>query len=219
MLPDRHPLTAPGAQRPRYTSRIQKAASALPEIKTLLSFWDLEQSVDSNVQRFERENILSKASRTRMSDLLRRTFKQRYLADPEVLPALVVFAHAGTSSQVLDPILYFLAAESDPLLRDAVLDYLAEALRDLRRHNFTEMIDQNFSLGANLNARDVKAVRKTVSGLIKIIHRMGADRERGHGGSCRAGAGGTAPREGTAQEDGLLRVPPHLLFVHRSADS
>ncbi len=54
-----------------------------------------------------------------------------------------------------------------------VVDYLAEALRDLRRHNFTEMIDHNFSLGAHLNARDVKAVRKTVSGLIKIVHPHG----------------------------------------------
>ncbi len=51
-----------------------------------------------------------------------------------------------------------------------VVDYLAEALRELRRHNFTEMIDRDFSLGSHLNARDVKAVRKTVSGLIKLLH-------------------------------------------------
>lgn len=51
-----------------------------------------------------------------------------------------------------------------------VVDYLAEALRELRRHNFTEVIDQHFSLGDHLNARDVKAVRKTVSGLIKLIY-------------------------------------------------
>lgn len=51
-----------------------------------------------------------------------------------------------------------------------VVDYLAEALRELRKHNFTEAIDRHFSLGAHLNARDVKAVRKTVSGLVKIIY-------------------------------------------------
>src|SRR5262245_52442279 len=51
-----------------------------------------------------------------------------------------------------------------------VVDYLAEALRELRRHNFTEMVDHYFSLGSHLNARDVKAVRKTVAGLIKLIH-------------------------------------------------
>jgi ATP-dependent Lon protease len=54
-----------------------------------------------------------------------------------------------------------------------VVDYLAEALRELRKHNFTEMIDRHFSLGAHLNARDVKAVRKTVSGLIKLIYPHG----------------------------------------------
>ena len=51
-----------------------------------------------------------------------------------------------------------------------VVDYLAEALRELRKHNFTEIIDRHFSLGAHLNARDRKAVRKTVSGLMKILH-------------------------------------------------
>ena len=50
-----------------------------------------------------------------------------------------------------------------------VVDYLAEALREMRKHNFTEIIDRYFSLGAHLNARDRKAVRKTVSGLMKIL--------------------------------------------------
>src|SRR6478609_3006175 len=50
-----------------------------------------------------------------------------------------------------------------------VVDYLAEALRELRKHNFTEIIDRHFSMGAHLNARDRKAVRKTVSGLTKIL--------------------------------------------------
>ncbi len=54
-----------------------------------------------------------------------------------------------------------------------VVDYLAEALRELRKHNFTEMIDHHFSLGSHLNARDVKAVRKSVSGLVKLIYPHG----------------------------------------------
>src|SRR3954449_1665307 len=51
-----------------------------------------------------------------------------------------------------------------------VVDYLAEALRELRKHNYTEAIDRHFSLGSHLNARDVKAVRKTVSGLVKMVY-------------------------------------------------
>jgi ATP-dependent Lon protease len=39
----------------------------------------------------------------------------------------------------------------------------------MRRHNFTEIIDRHFALGSHLNARDRKAVRKTVSGLMKIL--------------------------------------------------
>jgi ATP-dependent Lon protease len=54
-----------------------------------------------------------------------------------------------------------------------VVDYLAEALRDLRKYNFTESIDHHFALGAHLNARDRKAVRRSVSGLVKILHPHG----------------------------------------------
>ncbi len=54
-----------------------------------------------------------------------------------------------------------------------VVDYLAEAMRGLRNQNFTEIIDHHFSLGSHLNARDRKAVRRTVSGLVKIIYPHG----------------------------------------------
>lgn len=54
-----------------------------------------------------------------------------------------------------------------------IVDYLAEALRELRRHNYTEVLDHYFSLGAHLKARDVKAVRKTVSGLVKLLYPHG----------------------------------------------
>lgn len=51
-----------------------------------------------------------------------------------------------------------------------VVDYLAEALRELRKQNFAEAIDRHFSLGSHLNARDAKAVRKTVAGLVKLLY-------------------------------------------------
>ncbi|NQT68695.1 MAG: protease Lon-related BREX system protein BrxL [Desulfobacteraceae bacterium] len=54
-----------------------------------------------------------------------------------------------------------------------VVDYLAEAMRVLRRHNYTELVDKYFSFGKHLNARDVKAVRKSVSGLVKLIYPEG----------------------------------------------
>jgi len=51
-----------------------------------------------------------------------------------------------------------------------VVDYIAEAFRELRKHNYTELLDRYFSLGGHLNSRDTKAVRKTVSGFVKILH-------------------------------------------------
>jgi ATP-dependent Lon protease len=54
-----------------------------------------------------------------------------------------------------------------------VADYLAEALREVRKQSYTELVDRHFSMGSHLNARDVKAVRKTVSGLIKLVYPHG----------------------------------------------
>ena len=54
-----------------------------------------------------------------------------------------------------------------------VVDYFAEALRSLRKHNFTETLDKHFTLGSHLSTRDQKAVRKTVSGLMKVIYPHG----------------------------------------------
>ena len=51
-----------------------------------------------------------------------------------------------------------------------IVDYLAEALRWLRRENFTELVDRPFAFGNHLNKRDDTAVRRCVSGLLKILH-------------------------------------------------
>lgn len=55
----------------------------------------------------------------------------------------------------------------------ALIASITEVLRELRKYNYTEIIDRYFSLGSHLNARDVKAVRKTVSGLIKLLYPHG----------------------------------------------
>ncbi len=54
-----------------------------------------------------------------------------------------------------------------------VSDYFAEAMRQVRKQSFVRAIDDEFALGAHLSARDEKAVRKTVSGLLKILHPHG----------------------------------------------
>jgi ATP-dependent Lon protease len=54
-----------------------------------------------------------------------------------------------------------------------VVDYMAEALRELRKTNFTELADREFGFGSHLVQRDRKAVQKTFSGLMKIVHPHG----------------------------------------------
>lgn len=50
-----------------------------------------------------------------------------------------------------------------------IVDYLAEFFREMRKRSFADSIDKYFKLGNNLNQRDVIGVRKTVSGLVKLI--------------------------------------------------
>ena len=50
-----------------------------------------------------------------------------------------------------------------------IVDYLAEWVREMRKRSFADAIDKYFKLGNNLNQRDTIAVRRTVSGLLKLI--------------------------------------------------
>ena len=50
-----------------------------------------------------------------------------------------------------------------------ISDYYAECLRELRKHNFSDAINQYFRLGKDLNQRDTIAVKRTVSGLVKLL--------------------------------------------------
>jgi ATP-dependent Lon protease len=54
-----------------------------------------------------------------------------------------------------------------------IVDYLAEYFREMRKTTFADAIDTYFRLGNNLNQRDTIAVRKTVSGLLKLLYPHG----------------------------------------------
>lgn len=91
---------------------------------------------------------------------------------PEVIRSDIAF---------LDRIHYYLPGWEMPVMRNElftshyglVIDFLAAALRELRKANFTEALDRHFSLGGHLNARDRKAVRRTMSGMMKVLYPHG----------------------------------------------
>lgn len=54
-----------------------------------------------------------------------------------------------------------------------IVDYIAEFFREMRKRSFADSLDRYFKLGNNLNQRDTIAVRKTVSGMVKLIYPHG----------------------------------------------
>jgi hypothetical protein len=51
-----------------------------------------------------------------------------------------------------------------------VTDYMAEVFRELRKRSYVDYVERAFRFGSHLGGRDQKAVRKIVSGLIKLLH-------------------------------------------------
>ena len=51
-----------------------------------------------------------------------------------------------------------------------ITDYLSEFLRELRKESYGDALDRYFRLGSNLNQRDTIAVRKMVSGFVKLLY-------------------------------------------------
>lgn len=51
-----------------------------------------------------------------------------------------------------------------------VSDYLAEVFHQLRKTSYMDLAERYFEFGPHVGGRDAKAVRKTVSGLVKLLH-------------------------------------------------
>jgi len=51
-----------------------------------------------------------------------------------------------------------------------ISDYFSEVMRELRKISYADAYEKYFRLGSNLNQRDVIAVKKTISGLVKLIY-------------------------------------------------
>jgi len=54
-----------------------------------------------------------------------------------------------------------------------VVDYLAEILRALRNHDYSDRYKEHFSLSSDLSTRDRDGINKTFSGLMKILYPQG----------------------------------------------
>lgn len=84
----------------------------------------------------------------------------------------------GTDTAFLDRIHCYLPGWEVPKFRPEhftddygfITDYFAEVVRELRKVQESDALDKYFKLGKNLNQRDTISVRKTVSGLVKLLY-------------------------------------------------
>lgn len=84
----------------------------------------------------------------------------------------------GTDTAFLDRIHCYLPGWEVPKFRPDhftddygfITDYFAEFIRELRKTQESDALDKYFKLGKNLNQRDTIAVRKTISGLVKLVY-------------------------------------------------
>ena len=83
----------------------------------------------------------------------------------------------NNDSAFFDRMHYYLPGWEIPKMRSELLteryglitDCLAEFTREMRKTDFTHVFDAHFSLNARFNRRDEIAVRKTMSGFIKLL--------------------------------------------------
>ena len=54
-----------------------------------------------------------------------------------------------------------------------VVDYLAEILRSLRNHDYSDRYEEHFTLSSDISTRDRDGINKTFSGLMKILFPQG----------------------------------------------
>lgn len=84
----------------------------------------------------------------------------------------------GTDTAFLDRIHCYLPGWEVPKFRPEhftndygfITDYLAGFVRELRKEQYGDALDQYFHLGKNLNQRDTIAVRKMVDGYLKLMY-------------------------------------------------
>lgn len=51
-----------------------------------------------------------------------------------------------------------------------ISDYFSKILHDFRKRGYADIMDQYFILDSSLSGRDTKAIKKTMSGLLKLLH-------------------------------------------------
>src|SRR5438270_494978 len=159
-----------------YSSKIIKAGALIGDTKTLLSHWNVDASVDENLDRSRRENVFGKASRSRVEDML-AIFRQRYLSEASVTKALVTLVQNRYSGPALERLLYFHSARADRLLHDAVTEILVpmqeRGLVDISVPDFQRALAKWVREGKTTGHWSESTIIRIVQGLLSTLRDFG----------------------------------------------
>ena len=159
-----------------YSSKILKSGALLAETKILLANWDASITVVENLDRFERDNILGKASRSRVKDIL-EIFRQRYLADGQVISGLAALIKNRYPADSLDRILFFHAAKADLLMHDFVTEFLKNRYeagnQDVSVRDAESWIRKKIEQGRTRGPWSDETIIKSARGLMSALRDYG----------------------------------------------
>lgn len=169
------PATKTTATAP-YAVSIIRAGALLPDTRLLLAHWDLSADVETNLHRITEENRFAKSSRARVAEVL-SVFRQRYLADPDVLAGLVSLAQDDAPADLLNPILYFQTARADAMLRDVVLEVLApiraRGQSEVRPEDVDRWLRQQVAAGKTRGAWQPSTTHRLACGILSALRDFG----------------------------------------------
>jgi hypothetical protein len=159
-----------------YSSRIIKAGALIGDTKTLLSHWDVEASIDENIDRVQRHNVFGKASRSRVRDIL-AIFRRRYLTQDSVTKSLVTLVRGKFPAAALERLLYFHSARADQLLHDAVTEILvpmqARGLVDVNVQNLQRTLAKWAGAGKTTGHWSEPTTTRVAQGLLSTLRDFG----------------------------------------------
>jgi hypothetical protein len=163
-----------------YSSKVIKAGALLADTKTLLSYWDIDASVDENILRAQRDNVFAKASRSRVEAIL-AIFRQRYLTEESVTKALVTLVQKKFPTVALTWLLYFHSARADQLLHDAVTEILvprqARGLSDINVQDLRQPLSKWVSEGKTTTHWSEPTITRIAQGLLSALRDFGVLQE------------------------------------------
>jgi len=162
----------------------------------LVGYWDVialdefeqevgSKRVDGDLVKIM-QNYMAQQSFNRGKDTYQATASMAFVGNTKhTVPYMLKHSHLFESIPMgyikgafLDRVHLYIPGWEVKILKEAVfstgygfiVDYLAEVLHQFRKYDFSNFIDQYFELHSSFSKRDKLAIRKTFSGLIKLLY-------------------------------------------------